>query len=89
MRQAVVSVLDRAANIFGRPFFVAAVGQATRSFSDEVNRTDGERSEMAKHPEDFDLYLLSWYDDSTGTFEADLRLLVRAKDLQRSSHVPE
>lgn len=81
MKQAVVSVLDRAASLFGRPFFVAAIGQATRSFSDEVNRKDGDRSEMAKHPDDFDLYLLGWYDDTVGAFENDHRLLVRAKDL--------
>lgn len=85
MKQAVVSVLDRAAAIFGRPFFVAAVGQATRSFSDEVNRKDADRSEMARHPDDFDLYLVGWFDDTTGSFENDHRLLVRGKDVVKEA----
>lgn len=81
MKQAVVAVLDRAANLFGRPFFVAALGQAIRSFSDEVNRRDADRSEMGKHPEDFDLYVLAWYDDAVGSFELDHRILTRGKDV--------
>lgn len=81
MKQAVVAVFDRAAQIYGRPFFVAAVGQAMRSFGDEINRRDGDRSEMAKHPEDFDLFLLAWYDDAHGTFDADFRILTRGKDV--------
>lgn len=81
MKQAVVSVFDRAAQLFGRPFFVAAKGQALRSFTEEVNRKDEGRSDFAKHPQDFDLYLLAFYDDETGQFSQEGQLLVRGVDV--------
>lgn len=66
-RLQVVSVRDRAADVFGRPFFTPSVGTAIRSFADHLNGT--EDSEMRKHPEDFDLYHLAVFDDETGVFE--------------------
>lgn len=68
MKQAVVSVKDRAADAFGRPAFVPSIGIAIRSFSDEVNRDDPD-NQMFMHPDDFDLYELAMYDDSTGIVE--------------------
>lgn len=64
----VLSVRDRAADVFGRPFFAPSIGSAIRSFSDYINDTK-EQSEMQKHPEDFDLYHLAEFDDETGVFE--------------------
>lgn len=61
----ILSVRDRAANAYGRPIFVAAIGQAIRSFQDEINRVD-QNNEMNKHPDDFDLYHLGTFDDETG-----------------------
>ena len=81
MQQIVVAVFDRAAQIFGRPFFVQASGQAIRSFTDEVNRTDSERGEFARHPDDFDLWQLAVYDDSLGQFQDAQKMLVRGKDV--------
>lgn len=81
MRQVVVAVFDRAAQLFGRPFFVAAAGQAVRSFSDEVNRKDDQRGEFARHPDDFDLWQLALYDDNAGEFESAQKILVRGKDV--------
>jgi len=63
----VLSVRDRAADVFGRPFFTASIGSAIRSFSDHLNGKDD--SEMVKHPEDFDLFHLAVFDDETGSFE--------------------
>ena len=68
MKLHVVSVRDRAADAFGRPIFVAAIGQAIRSFQDEINRS-GENNEMNKHPDDYDLYHLGTWDDESGKFE--------------------
>jgi hypothetical protein len=68
MIQIIVSVKDRAANAFGRPFFVPSAGLAIRSFSDEINRDDKE-NQMFNHADDFDLFELGTFDDSTGTFE--------------------
>jgi hypothetical protein len=65
MIQIIVSVKDRAAGAFGRPFFVPSVGLAIRSFSDEVNRS-ADDNQMNRHPDDFDLYELGTYDDETG-----------------------
>ncbi len=68
MKQVVVSVKDRAADAFGRPAFVPSTGVAIRSFSDEINR-DHPENQMFSHPDDFDLYELAMYDDSTGIVE--------------------
>ena len=38
MKMIVVSIKDRAADAYGRPFYVPSVGVAIRSFQDEVNR---------------------------------------------------
>lgn len=68
MKYVVVSIKDRAADAFGRPAFVPSIGVAIRSFSDEVNRSDSE-NQMYAHPDDFDLFELASYDDSTGIVE--------------------
>jgi hypothetical protein len=62
------SVKDRAADAFGRPMFVPSAGVAIRSFSDEVNRQDTE-NQLYNHPDDFDLFELGEFDDSTGLFK--------------------
>lgn len=83
MRYVVCSVRDRASDAFGQPIFVVAVGQAIRSFSDEVNRREGNNA-LAAHPEDFDLYQLGVFDDNTGLFETETpRQVAIGKDLVR------
>lgn len=67
MKRYVFSVRDRASDTYGSPFLTVARGQAIRSFSDEVNRKD-EGNQLFRHPEDFDLYELGEFDDSTGLF---------------------
>jgi hypothetical protein len=69
MVQIIVSVFDRAANAFGRPIFVSAIGAAVRSFQDEINR-EAQDNSMFHHPDDFDLYELGTFDDADGRFEA-------------------
>lgn len=66
MVRIVVSVYDRALDAFGQPWFVPAIGAAIRAFSDEVNN-DG--SPPNKHPDDYDLYELGTFDESSGKFE--------------------
>lgn len=67
MRYIVLTVRDRAADVFGQPIFVAAVGQAVRGFTDQVN--DAKAGPLFLHPEDFDLYELGTFDDATGQFQ--------------------
>jgi hypothetical protein len=85
MYQVIVAVKDTAAQAFGRPIFVPAIPVALRSFRDEVNRKDS-TEDLARHPEDFELYELGSFDDSTGVIELTNppRLVARAKDLQDS-----
>lgn len=63
----VVTIRDRAADLYGQPSFVNNLGGAIRSFGDEVRRKD-DNNNLYKHPEDFDLYLLGEYDDEKGEF---------------------
>lgn len=86
MKQVVVSIKDRAADAFGRPAFVPSVGVAIRSFSDEVNRSDPD-NQMNSHPDDFDLFELGMYDDSTGIVEMleSPRLLILGKQAKTQS----
>lgn len=80
----VCAIRDRAVDVFGQPIFFAHIGAAVRSFSDEVNRkVDG--NQLAAHPEDFDLYELGSFDDSTGVFSQDVspRQVAVGKDCVR------
>lgn len=76
----VVCVRDAALEGFARPFFVPSLGQAIRSFSDEIVRV-AEDNPMSKHPEDYDLYHVGSFDDSVGELKgiAPLRIAVGAQ----------
>lgn len=81
MLHFVVSVKDRAADVFNRPFFVPHRNVAVRDFTDEVNRSAADNP-LNKHPDDFDLYLIAQFNDVTGEFSFDPPVvLVRAKDV--------
>lgn len=60
------SVLDLTAQQYGRPFFTISDGSAIRGFSDEVNQPN-ENSILYKHPDDFQLFRLGTFDDSSGS----------------------
>lgn len=64
----ICSVRDRAVDAFGQPIFVKHVGEALRSFKDEISR-DG--SAFAAHPDDYDLYLCGEYNDEDGSFNTN------------------
>lgn len=78
----IVAVRDRAIDSFGTPFFVHTNGQAMRSFNDEINRED---SAMGAHPEDYDLYELGEYFESTGEILPTVppRMVAIGKDVKR------
>ncbi|AXH76519.1 MAG: nonstructural protein [Microviridae sp.] len=83
-KQMIVSVFDTAVQAHGRPLFVPTKGAAMRSFTDEVNR-QAEDNPMWAHPEDYELYLLGWFDDSSGIVGGNLHgpeLVARAKDVK-------
>jgi hypothetical protein len=64
-----VSIKDRASENFGNPVFVLAMGQALRSFGDEINRAAGDNP-YYQHPDDYDMYLIGEFDTSSGRFVA-------------------
>jgi hypothetical protein len=82
MLHFVVSVRDRAAEVFNRPFFVPHRGVAVRDFTDEVNRSAPDNA-LNKHADDFDLYLLGTFDDGAASFQLEDPpvVLVRGKDV--------
>lgn len=63
----IFAIHDRATQMFGNPMFLIAVGQAIRSFTDEVNRSDPQNG-IYMHPDDFDLFELGTFDTSTAEF---------------------
>lgn len=67
MKYLILTVRDRAAAAFGTPMYHMSRGSAIRGFADEVNRC-AEHNMLFHHPEDFDLFELGTFDDSSGLF---------------------
>lgn len=63
----VCAVRDIKVDAFNRPFFMRHRQEALRSFSDEVNRS-GSDNPLAAHPEDYELYELGHWEDSSAQF---------------------
>jgi hypothetical protein len=86
MKLRIIAVRDRAADCFSQPQFVLSLGAAIRAFGDQIN--DNKDSELAKHPEDFDLYELGEFDDGNADFSllGDPRQIAIGKDLKRSAN---
>lgn len=85
MELIVCAVRDVKVEAFGDPFFSPSIGSAIRSFDDGVNHV-AETNSWNKHPEDYALYALGKYDNSTGTFDCpDIpKLLVQATEVKKS-----
>ncbi len=67
MRLRAFSIFDQKAKAYMAPYFFGEVGQSTRAFTDMVNDPD---HLLGKHPEDYVLYEVGQFDDSTGKLEA-------------------
>jgi len=63
MIHQMVAVFDVKCGAYARPVAVPSDGAAIRSFMDAVNDNS---TEYAKHPEDYSMFNLGTYDDSTG-----------------------
>lgn len=57
------SIRDAKAEAFKPPFFKTTHGEAERDFTELVR---DEKTTPGKYPEDFDLYFVGEYDDTTG-----------------------
>lgn len=73
MKYVMVSVFDRATQVFSAPQFVGAAAQALRGFRDQVNARGDANNVVAAHPEDFDLFELGLFDDAAGHFDPWVR----------------
>lgn len=67
MNYVIVCVRDIKSEVYGKPFYVRSLGEAARSFEDEINRKD-EQNMMYNHPQDFQLFEMGVYDDNDGQF---------------------
>lgn len=80
----IVAVRDIQIEEFLRPFTTPAIGGASRSFTDEINRVDRDNP-MNQHPADFHLYELGTFNTETGEISPLLspgtRLLLRGEDV--------
>ena len=78
----VFAIKDRAVNGYGETLAMPSEQHAIRWFRDLVN-ADPEKSAIAKHPDDYDLYRIGDYDDELGLLvpQAQPKLTARGKDL--------
>lgn len=81
----IFTVKDRALDIYNLPFTMNTAAQAVRSFTDEING-DKTRSQVAQHPDDYDLYIIGEYDEQTAAVLPlqPIEMIVRGKDLIRA-----
>ncbi len=61
----VFTVFDSKAEAYLPPFYLITRGQAIRAFTDSVNDPN---HQFAKHPEDYTLFLLGSFEDSSANF---------------------
>ncbi len=66
MKLLALTVYDEKAECFGHPFFVSAIGIATRYMSEWRNN---QNSMISKHPEDFSLYHCGYWNDAEAKFD--------------------
>lgn len=97
MKLLVFSVLDKAVGAYLQPFYSRSAGEALRSFTDAAN---DEKSQFARHAEDYVLYKLGEFDDNTGffhtgeperirsAFECMVQPSVTAEDAQKVRGLP-
>lgn len=83
MKFFAVCVRDSAADAYHAPLCFPALGMAERWFRDECRST----GELAKHPEDYELFLVGTFDSDTGDLISDgpRRLLCRGIDSAKSN----
>lgn len=63
MKMQIFAVYDKKAVAYNLPFYYHQKGQAIRAFEDAVNDV---QSPYHKHPEDFAIFHIGEWDDSTG-----------------------
>jgi hypothetical protein len=67
MKLNIVVIRDSVAGVWAQPQFVTSLGGFVRGFGDECQKTDN--NALASHPEDYEVFHVGQYDDSTCSFE--------------------
>lgn len=76
MKLLAFSIFDEKALTYGQPFFTNAVGVASRNLQEAVQNRE---TMISRHPEDFALYHLGYFDNETGHMDPSKpELVVRA-----------
>ncbi|WNK14353.1 MAG: nonstructural protein [Microvirus sp.] len=81
MTRIMMSLFDKKAGSYGQPFFVVSNGAAFRSIGDELRR-GGDDNVLAKHPSDFELYVVGSFDDVTAELKAEKSFLCNVESLK-------
>lgn len=66
MKLRCYTVYDSKVEAYLPPFFIKSDGQAQRDFTDAIALPD---SPMGRHPEDYTLFFVGLYDDSSALLE--------------------
>lgn len=67
MQQLLFTIRDTKGEIYNKPFPQLTKNEALRTFADLAKDP---QTNIAQHPEDYDLYYLGTYDTTTGKIEA-------------------
>jgi hypothetical protein len=65
----IYSIFDSAASAYTQPFFMHNDALALRAFEDNVN---AENNNIASHPDQFTLFCIGEYDDTSGAITSDV-----------------
>lgn len=66
MIKKLYSIRDQKSETFNPPFLQHSHGEAERTFGELANDT---KTQIGKHPTDYDLYYLGQFDTNSGKFE--------------------
>lgn len=78
----IYTVYDQKSEAYLQPFFMDTDGQATRAFSDLINDP---QHEFGKHSEDYTLFNIGTYDESTAQIVCGLSPISLGKGLEFTS----
>lgn len=70
MKMYVLATRDIVANVWSQPMFFPHIGIAIRGFGDQCR---DKTTELGKHPEDYELWMIGEYDDVTGQMEPGIQ----------------
>lgn len=88
MKQLVFAVYDAKAHAYTPPFYVHTEGMAVRGFGDAVNDPN---HAFGKHPEDYTLYCLGTFNDTTAHFDLkkEAQIICKGLSLVTTKIIPD